>query len=146
MTIVERNILINASPQQVDAIASDPERWPEWYANIDKAKVDAVFPEVGGIVEITFNVIGIVFNVKFVQHEFIPAQKSVCKIEGRFSGASRFMLTQEQEGTLAALALKYKVPGGFFTGLANKLFVKEKIEENLETSLRNLKILVETEG
>jgi len=145
MTIVQRSLHINATPEQIDAIASDPTRWPEWYANIEAANVDSVFPEVGGKVEITFNVIGIVFNVKFIQSEFIPAQKSVCKIEGRFAGASRFMLTRQDEGTRAELALKYKVPGRFLTGLANDLFVKQKIEENLETSLANLKKLVESE-
>jgi hypothetical protein len=73
MTIVQRSLLINATPEQIDAIASNPTRWPEWYANIEAAKVDSIFPEVGGKVEITFNVIGIVFNVRFIQSEFIPA-------------------------------------------------------------------------
>lgn len=145
MTIVQRSLHINATPEQIDSIASDPTRWPEWYANIEAAEVDSIFPEVGGKVDITFNVIGIVFNVKFVQSEFIPAQKSVCRIEGRFTGASRFLLTSEETGTRAELALKYKVPGGFLTGLANDYFIKERIEENLETSLTNLKKLVESE-
>ena len=84
--------------------------------------------------------------LQFIQQEFIPAHKSICKIDGRFRGASRFLLTQESDGTRVALALKYKLPGGFLSGMANNVFVKDKIKENLETSLSNLKTLVESEG
>ena len=146
MTIIQRSILIHAPIEKVDSVASDPKRWTEWYANIEEAKADSVFPDVGGVVDITYNVIGIVFKVQFIQQEFIPAHKSICKIDGRFRGASRFLLTQESDGTRVALALKYKLPGGFLSGMANNVFVKDKIKENLETSLSNLKTLVESEG
>ena len=59
MTIVGSKVQIKATPDQVDIIASDPRRWPEWYANIEKIRIDPVFPEVGGKVEITFILWGV---------------------------------------------------------------------------------------
>lgn len=145
MTTIQRSIIIKSSVEQVDAIASDPKRWPEWYENIEKVEIDSVFPEVGGVVEMTYNVAGILFKVRFIQNEYIPANRSVCKIDGRFKGATRFMLTEEDEGTRASLAIKYKMPGGVFLGFANNIIVKDRIKENLENSLKNLKDLVESE-
>ena len=144
MTIVESNVQIKATPDQVDIIASDPRRWPEWYANIEKIRIDPVFPEVGGKVEITFNFVGVVFKVYFTQQEFIPAHKSVCKIEGRLKGTSQFLVTEESDGSKAVLALNYQVPGGFLGGIANNIFVKKTIQDKLNTSMQNLKSLVES--
>lgn len=144
MTIVGSNVQIKATPDQVDIIASDPRRWPEWYANIKKIRFDPTFPEVGGKVEITFNFVGVIFKVYFTQQEFIPAHKSVCKIEGRLKGTSQFILSEESYGSKAELTLNYKVSGRFIGGIANNVFIKNTIQDNLNTSLQNLKSLVES--
>jgi hypothetical protein len=145
MTIVKSDIYIAATPDQVDALASDPKRWPDWYANIEKIRIDPLFPEVGGKVEITFNIVGVVFKVRFTQQEFIPARKSVCTIDGRFKGTSQFMVSDEESGARAFMVLDYSVPGGFLGGIANSVFIKDTIQGNLDTSLHNLKSLVESE-
>lgn len=145
MTIVKSDIHIAATPDQVDAIASNPKRWPEWYANIEKIRIDPVFPEVGGKVEITFNIVGVVFKVRFTQQEFIPASKSICAIDGRFKGTSKFMVSEVVSGARAFMELDYRVPGGFLGDIANNVFIKDTIQGNLDTSLHNLKSLVESE-
>lgn len=145
MTVVESNVFINATPDQVDGIASNPRRWPEWYADVEKIRIDPVFPEVGGKVEITFNIAGITFKVRFTQREFVPAHKSVCSLDGRFEGTSQFIVSEENNGSRASLALKYRTPGGFLGGVANNVFVRDRIQQNLDASLNNLKGLVESE-
>lgn len=144
MTILEHSIYIDTSPDIVDAIASDPRSWPDWYADIEQIRIDPIFPEVGGQVEITFNIMAIKFKVRFTQIEFIPGQKSICQIEGRLHGKTRFMLEPKGNGTQATLTLQYKIPGGWLGGIASKYIVEEKAGENLETSLSNLKKLVES--
>jgi hypothetical protein len=146
MTLIRKSIIIDATPFDINRIASNPVRWPEWYANIEEAKVDSIFPEVGGVVYIKFNILGVAFNIRFIQQEFIPVQKSVCRIDGRIKGTSHFELIPEGKGTRAILGLNYKVPGGPLLGLANGLFIKEMVNANLDTSLINLKNLVEAEA
>jgi len=145
MNYLERNIFIQSSPTHINSIASDPHRWPEWYANIEDVAVDHIFPDVGGTVDITFGMMGINLDVRFIQQQFIPAQKSICRIEGRIQGFSRFEVFQEDSGSRAVLALKYKSPGGLILGLASNFLVKEFLSSNFETSLENLKNLVEME-
>jgi len=144
MTTLHHSIFIDSPPKFVDAIASDPRSWPEWYADVEQIRIDPIFPEVGGQVEITFNIMSIRFKIRFTQIEFIPGQMSICKIEGRFHGKTRFKLEPEQGGTRAALTLQYKIPGGVFGGIASRFIVEERAGENLVTSLSNLKNLVES--
>ncbi len=145
MNYLERSIFIESTPDIINSTASDARRWPEWYANIEKIAVDSIFPQVGGRVDITFSMMGMNLDVRFIQQQFIPAQKSICRIEGRIQGFSRFELLQEDSGCRAVLALKYKNPGGLVIGFASKFLVKELLSSNLETSLENLKKLVEKE-
>jgi hypothetical protein len=109
-----------------------------------KIRFDPLFPEVGGKVEITFNFVGVSLKVYFTQQEFIPAHKSICKLEGGLKGTSRFILSEESYGSKAELTLNYKVPGRFIGGIANNVFIKNTIQDNLNTSLQNLKSLVES--
>ena len=145
MNYLEQSIFIQSSPVNINSIASDPHRWPEWYANIEEVAVDSIFPEVGGTVDLTFSMMGVSVDVRFIQQQFIPAQKSICRIEGRLQGFSRFEVINEDSGSRAVLALKYKSPGGLIFGLASNFLVKELLSSNFETSLRNLKNLVEME-
>ena len=49
MTTLERSVVINATPEAIDKISTDPSRLPEWYAGIQEAMRNGVvagFPVV----------------------------------------------------------------------------------------------------
>jgi hypothetical protein len=48
MAKVERNILIHASGDQIDVITRDGKRLAEWYAGVEKAEPDEVYPNPAG--------------------------------------------------------------------------------------------------
>jgi hypothetical protein len=48
MAIAQRNVQIEASPQETTALLSDASRWPEWYPGMTEIKIAAPFREAGG--------------------------------------------------------------------------------------------------
>ena len=48
MTILEKSIVINATPETIEAISLDPARIPEWFAGIEALTPDGTYPEAGG--------------------------------------------------------------------------------------------------
>ncbi len=143
MTTLERSILINASADVIDTISSKAERWPEWYAGVQNAEPDGVFPEVGGIVQVTYKSAGVTFKVKFTQLEFEHGQHSSTQMDGMITGVNRVKYTPEGEGTRVTFGFEYEMPGGGLGKVFDKLLVERMNADNLEKSLENLKALVE---
>jgi len=48
MAIVQRNVQIEASPQETMALLSDASRWPDWYPGMTEIDIAAPFPDEGG--------------------------------------------------------------------------------------------------
>ena len=48
MAIVQRNVQINASPQETMVLLDDASRWPDWYPGMTDLDITAPFPAVGG--------------------------------------------------------------------------------------------------
>ena len=71
MTTLERSIVINATPAEIDAVTLDGNRLSEWYAGIHESRADAAYPEVGGTVEATYRAAGIAFKVKMTSIEWL---------------------------------------------------------------------------
>jgi hypothetical protein len=59
MTTLERSIIIDATPAAIDAVALDGNRLPEWYAGMQEATSDGVYPAVGGTVATVYKAAGI---------------------------------------------------------------------------------------
>lgn len=143
MTMLERTIFINAPADTVDAVTNDASSWPGWYAGVQKAEADDVFPEVGGKVQVAYKAAGITFNVKFTQMEFVPGQKNVVQMDGMITGLNSTTLTPEGDGTRVTFGFDYEIPGGGIGKALDKLLVERMNAEQLETSLKNLKALIE---
>ena len=47
MATVQRNVQIEASPQETMALCSDASRWPDWYPGMTEIDLVAPFPEEG---------------------------------------------------------------------------------------------------
>ena len=143
MTTLERSIVINATPQTIDTITTDPGRLPEWYAGIQEAKADGTYPQVGGVVETVYKAVGISFKIKMTSEEYVQGQSMQIRMEGMIAGTNRWTYQPEGDGTRLTATFEYEMPGGGLGQAVNKLVVEKMNAENLEKSLENLKALVE---
>jgi len=143
MTTLENSILINATPEAIEAVTSDGKRLPEWYAGMQEASPDSTYPEAGGTVDAVYKAAGISFKMKIISLEFVSGQKVTLKMEGMITGTNRWTFTPEGERTRVTCHLEYDMPGGGIGKAVNKLIVERMNAENLEKSLSNLKSVVE---
>ena len=143
MAKVERSILINASGDQIDVITQDGKRLAEWYAGVEKAEPDDVYPNPGGKIVMTYKSGGAKFDITQTVLERIDGQSAKYKMEGMITGTNHWVFTPEGEGTRVTATFDYEMPGGVLGKLADKMIVEGMNTENLEKSLENLKKLVE---
>lgn len=143
MTTLERSILIEATTQEIQTIALDANRLPEWYAGIQKAQPDETYPEVGGVVEAVYKAAGISFNIKMTTVELVWGDHQTLKMEGMITGTSRWVFTPEAEGTRVTATFDYEMPGGGLGKVFDKLLVERMNADNLDKSLKKLKTVAE---
>ena len=143
MTTLERNVFINASADAIQAISDDARRLPEWYAGIEKAEPDDVFPEPGGKVDLVYKAAGVTFNLIQTSVERVAGQVGVNRMEGMITGTNRMTFRPEGEGTQVTMSFEYEMPGGGVGKLVDRLLVERMNAQNLEKSLSNLKALAE---
>lgn len=143
MTTLERDVFINASADAIQAISDDARRLPEWYAGIQEAEPDGVFPEPGGKVELVYKAAGITFNLTQTSVERVAGQTGVNRMEGMITGTNRMTFRPEGEGTRVTMSFEYEMPGGGVGKLVDRLLAERMNAQNLEKSLENLKALAE---
>ena len=143
MTAIERSIVIKGTAEEIDAITSDGDRLPEWYAGITSATSDDIFPEPGGKVEMKYKSAGITFDMSQTSLENEPAKRGKYKMEGMVTGVYESILEPVDEGTRFTLKFDYEMPGGGIGKVVDKLVVERMNTRNLEDSLENIKALVE---
>lgn len=143
MTTLERSILINASIDVIEAISDDGRRLPEWYAGIEQAEPDDLYPEVGGKIDMVYKAAGMTFNMSQTVVERVPGERGTNRMEGMITGTNRLIFTPEGEGTRLTMSFEYEMPGGGLGKVVDKLLVERMNAQNLEKSLANLKALVE---
>ena len=143
MAKVERSILIHASGDQIDVITRDGKRLAEWYAGVEKAEPDDVYPNPGGKIVMTYKSGGAKFDITQTVLERVDGQSAKYKMEGMITGTNSWVFTPEGGGTLVKATFDYEMPGGVLGKLADKMIVERMNTENLEKSLNNLKKLVE---
>jgi len=143
MPTLESSLTIKAPLEVVEAVANDPRRWPEWYAGILKAEPDDQFPEVGGVVAVTYQALGIELEMKFTQVEYEPNQRSLTRISGRIKGRNQIRLEAVEGGTKLTFRMEYQPPGGLIGRMVGRALINDILEENLEESLQQLKGIIE---
>jgi hypothetical protein len=143
MTTLERDIFINASAEDIESITDDAGRLAEWYAGIEKAEPDDVFPEPGGKVELVYKAAGITFNLTQTSVERVVGQSGVNKMEGMITGTNRMTFAPEGDGTRVTMSFEYEMPGGGIGKVVDRLVAERMNAQNLEKSLENLKALAE---
>ena len=143
MARVERSIFINAPIEDIDAIALDGSRLPEWYEGVEEAHPDDTYPEVGGRLVLVYKAAGLTFNITLTVLDLVWSEYTTYRMEGMMTGTQHWTHTPEEGGTRTATVIDYEVPGGGLGKLADKLIVERMNASNLEKSLANLKALVE---
>jgi uncharacterized membrane protein len=143
MAKVERSILINASPEALDAITADGTRLIEWFAGVEKAEPDATFPQAGGKLVTTYKSAGITFELTQTVLEWEAGKGAKYEMEGMITGTNEWIYTPEGGGIRVDVTFDYEMPGGALGKVADKLVVEKMNTENLEKSLENLKKLAE---
>jgi uncharacterized membrane protein len=141
---MERSLFINAPVDAIEAIMLDGQRLPEWYAGIEQAEPDDVYPEPGGVVNMVYKAAGISFNLQMTSLELVRGQSGTYHMEGMIIGTNYWTFTPEGDGTWVTAKFEYEMPGGILGKAADKLVVERVNAQNLEQSLNNVKTLVET--
>lgn len=143
-TVVERSVIIRANPEEINAVALDGRRLPEWYTGIEKASPDLTYPQMGGSVDVVYKAAGINFNLKMTTVEYVEGQLFGLQMDGMIKGKTRWELAPRGEGrTKLVCTFEYEMPGGGIGQAVNNLVVEKMNVENLEKSLNKLKVLVE---
>lgn len=143
MARIEKSILIDAPWEDVDAVANDGNRTPEWFEGVESTTVDDTFPEVGGVMEQVYKVGGASMNFKMTVTDYDRGNALKMKMEGMINGTQEWLIAPEGEGTRLTVIFDYDVPGGGLGAIADKLVIERTNSSNLEKSLANLKGIVE---
>ena len=121
MAIVQRNIQIKASPQEVMALLSDASRWPDWYPGMTEIDIAAPFPEEGGKVAFKVKSAGVSMLITETVLDYQPEKLQLLKMDGILSGHARWELSPEGDGTRLTTTFDYALPGGVFGKIADAL-------------------------
>jgi hypothetical protein len=143
MAIVQRNVQINASPQETMALLSDASGWPDWYPGMTDIDIAAPFPEEGGKVAFKVKSAGISMPITETVLDYQPGKLQLLQMEGMLSGRARWELTPEDDATRLTTTFDYALPGGVFGKIADALIVRRMNAKSLEEALQSLKAIVE---
>jgi carbon monoxide dehydrogenase subunit G len=143
MAMVQRNIQINAPPQETMALLSDASRWPDWYPGMTEINVVDPFPEQGGKVSFKVKSAGVSMPITETVLDYQPGKLQLFQMEGMLSGRARWEVAPEGDGTRLTTTFDYALPGGAIGKLADAVIVKRLNGKSLEEGLNNFKALAE---
>src|ERR1700722_1717969 len=143
MTSVQRNVRIDASPQETMALLSDASRWPDWYPGMVSIDITAPFPEAGGKVAFKVKSGGVSMAITETVLDYQPGKVQLLQMEGMLSGQASWELTPEGDRSRLTTTFDYALAGGVVGKLADALIVKRMNSKSLEDALKNFKDLVE---
>lgn len=143
MTQLERSIIINATPNQIEEVSTVPTNVPKWYAGIESIDPDGTYPEVGGTAKLVYKSAGATFNLTVTVTENEPGRIFAQAMAGMITGSYRTVYEPQGDSTKVIMTFNYEMPGGGVGKLLDKLVVERMNTKNLEASLSQLKTLVE---
>jgi uncharacterized protein YndB with AHSA1/START domain len=146
MDTLKRFIYVDAPPKVVNEIGLRTDLLPEWFEGVTDARPEEDFPAEGSSMVVTMRLMGFSFDVTQTVEEYTPGEKLVLRIQDdndRVNARTTWYYNEEDGRSKVRLHYDYEIPnaGGF--GSVVKPIVKKATVENVEKSLRNLKLLVE---
>ena len=139
---------IDASPDRAFAIATDAARIPEWNSSVVEVKdISGSLDQVGSSYVSVLKLAGRPLEARF-EASRVEAPR-LLEFTGTAPGGGRATATNRFEsaggGTDVTIEIDYELPGGFFGGIADKLFVERAIERDVKHSMENFKAICEAE-
>jgi len=140
---------IDAPPEKVFALAIDAKRIPEWNASVVETKdvtgsLDRVGASYTAVLKLGGRRLESRWEVSRVEQPGLFETTGTAPGGGRVTALNRF--EPAGTGTDSSLELDYDLPGGFFGGIADKLFVERAIERDAKHSAENFKAICEAEA
>lgn len=145
MTRIEKSIEIKATPKKVFNYLKKPEKQPEWMPRLEKNTITSEKKEgVGVTIHGTGSMGGKNMEWDWEVTEWEENKRIAWKFEPPpFKGKGSFTLEPTDEGTRAILESEYEVPYSVLGKIFDKIKIRKEMEENLSTSLENLKNILE---
>ncbi|MCU0511495.1 MAG: SRPBCC family protein [Anaerolineae bacterium] len=144
MARIEKDVIIHATTQEIDEFAINARTWPEWSTGVEAVEVDHIFPEKGGKLNLKYKSAGLTFDIQFTTREIVHGSHVIWDMEGMINGYQHWTYVPAGGGAVKVSCLfEYTVPGGGLGALADKLIVERMNTANIESTLANLKKMVE---
>jgi uncharacterized protein YndB with AHSA1/START domain len=144
---VSRTIHIEATPEQVFGLFTNPERFREWMVPASEVKDITGTPGTVGLGWTTASTFG---GRKMESHMSVTAVEWPRSFEVKGTGSGSATLRGRFEpaagGTDVTIESEYAMPLGFIGDAANKLFFEKSMAESWDKSLAKFKALVEAEA
>lgn len=143
MATIEKSVVVNATTDEIDAFALDPNTWPEWFQGVESVQTDGVFPEPGGVVEVSYKSMGATFNLTMTSEELEIGSHVVFRMEGMINGRQHWHYEPEGRAVRVFCNFDYELPGGGIGKALDKMLFQRTNSNSIEDSLSGLKAVVE---
>jgi len=144
---ISRTIHVEATPEQVFDLFTNPERLREWQVPAAEVKDITGTP---GTVGLGWTTASTFAGRKMENHMSVTAVERPRSFEVKGTGSGTATLRGRFEpaagGTDVTIESEYEMPLGFIGDAANKLFFEKSYAESWDKSLEKLKALVEAEA
>ncbi len=144
---ISRTIHVEATPERVFDLFTNPERFQEWMVPASEVKDITGTP---GTVGLGWTTASTFAGRKMESHMSATAVERPrsfdVKSTGSGTGTVRGRFEPAAGGTDVTIESEYEMPLGFIGDAANKLFVEKSFAESWDKSLATFKSLVEAEA
>lgn len=141
MPAVEKSIIINAPPEKIWAMLSNPVDWIRWFEGAAEPKSIQGDGGVGTVVETGMTLAGITLPAKITIVETVPYERWKAEFSGPATDGYQ-LWTYMQMGPRTKLTFRIEANLGGPAKLAEGLVVKS-FEELADKTLHNIKAMVE---
>ena len=139
---------IDAPPEKAFAVAIDAARIPEWNSSVSEVRditgsLDQLGSNYVSVLKLGGRLLEGHWEVSRVESPRLLEFTGTAPGGGRATATNRFEAAGA--GTDVTIEIEYELPGGFFGGMADKLFVERAIERDVKHSVENFKAICEAE-
>ncbi|MEM9776895.1 MAG: SRPBCC family protein [Chloroflexota bacterium] len=143
MTIISKSVEINKPLDDVKAFLDQTNRIPDWYEGIESVDPDPNYPlEVGSSCGMVAKSAGVTVESKFTLKKR-ESHLMEFEFDGMMSGTNSWTFRESGDVTHLDLVVDYELSGGILGKIMDRLFVERTYDANSETSLQNLKLMIE---
>ena len=146
MTRLKKTTTIYAPIERVFEFVDDPNNVAEYSVGVSRVKGSVRTEQrVGDVMALTYTALGIRFDEEFTYTKYEKPLILISKVSGPMSGTFHVTLEREASNqTLVSLEVEYEIATSALRRVMNRLFLEHVNEKNLDRTLGNIKMMVET--